>query len=81
VTNDELTELTELAFFWGMHPAARRRPARRFHHDQPTDPDQLANWLPAPEGPFRFAFRFYGPRDGLVDWSYPMPGIVRQPAE
>jgi hypothetical protein len=46
-------------------------------HERPADPDKLRNWLPAPEGPFRFAFRFYGPNDGLLDWTYPMPGIVR----
>lgn len=46
-------------------------------HEKPTDPDQLRNWLPAPEGSFHFAFRFYGPMSGLVDGTYDMPGIVR----
>jgi hypothetical protein len=46
-------------------------------HDRPSEPDQARNWLPAPQGPFRFAFRFYGPKDGLLDWTYPMPGVVR----
>jgi hypothetical protein len=45
--------------------------------DKPQDPNQLKNWLPAPDGSFRFAFRFYGPKDGLIDWSYNMPGVVR----
>ena len=46
-------------------------------HEKPTDPNQLRNWLPAPEGRFRFAFRYYGPMSGLLDGSYDMPGIVR----
>lgn len=45
--------------------------------EKPADPDQLRNWLPAPEGSFHFAFRFYGPMSELVDGSYDMPGIVR----
>lgn len=46
-------------------------------HEKPTDAMQLRNWLPAPEGRFRFAFRYYGPMSGLLDGSYDMPGIVR----
>lgn len=49
-------------------------------HDPPDDPHQAKNWLPAPHGGFRFAFRFYGPMGGLIDATYPMPAIVRQPA-
>lgn len=48
-------------------------------HDKPTDPDQQRNWLPAPEGSFHFAFRFYGPMAGLLDGSYDMLGVVRTP--
>jgi hypothetical protein len=46
-------------------------------HDEPADPDARRNWLPAPKGPFRFAFRFYGPKGKLIDWTYDMPGVVR----
>ena len=46
-------------------------------HDRPSDPNQLKNWLPAPEGRFRFAFRFYGPEGSLIDWTYDMPGVVK----
>ncbi|HEX6501369.1 MAG TPA: DUF1254 domain-containing protein [Micromonosporaceae bacterium] len=45
--------------------------------DRPTEPNQLANWLPAPDGPFRFAFRYYGPKGSVVDGRYRMPAIVR----
>jgi hypothetical protein len=46
-------------------------------HEEPTDPNQRKNWLPAPEGDFRFAARFYGPYTPLIDGSYNMPGVVR----
>lgn len=46
-------------------------------NEKPTDSDQLRNWLPAPKGSFRFAFRFYGPKGKLIDWTYDMPGLVR----
>jgi hypothetical protein len=45
--------------------------------DEPSDPDQRRNWLPAPKGAFQFTARFYGPYGPLIDGSYAMPGIVR----
>jgi hypothetical protein len=41
--------------------------------NKPSDPIQLKNWLPAPEGAFRFTARFYGPKMGIIDGSYKMP--------
>jgi hypothetical protein len=46
-------------------------------HGKPQDPNQIKNWLPAPEANFHFALRFYGPKCALVDGSYNIPGIVR----
>lgn len=46
-------------------------------HDEPTDLKQRQNWLPAPEGAFQFAARFYGPYTPVIEGSYNMPGIVR----
>ena len=46
-------------------------------HKRPSDPLQAQNWLPAPEGSFRFVFRLFGPMDGVLDWTYDMPGIIR----
>jgi hypothetical protein len=46
-------------------------------NEEPTDPDQRKNWLPAPKGGFQFAARFYGPHGPLIDGSYNMPGVVR----
>jgi hypothetical protein len=45
--------------------------------DEPADPNQKKNWLPAPEDGFQFAARFYGPHGPLIDASYDMPGVVR----
>ncbi|SNT40317.1 DUF1254 domain-containing protein [Tropicimonas sediminicola] len=45
--------------------------------EEPEDPLQLQNWLPAPEGDFQFTARFYGPYSSLIDGRYNMPGIVR----
>mgnify|MGYP000169792093 FL=1 len=46
-------------------------------YDEPADPRQRQNWLPAPKEGFRFAARFYGPFTPLIDASYNMPGVVR----
>ena len=45
--------------------------------EKPGDPNKLRNWLPAPEGDFRFAARFYGPHANLIDGSYDMPRVVK----
>ena len=45
--------------------------------ERPTDPNQVMNWLPAPEGDFRLVARFYGPKANLIDGAYPMPRPVR----
>jgi hypothetical protein len=45
--------------------------------DEPSDPRQKQNWLPAPEGGFQFAARCYGPHGPLIDASYNMPSVVR----
>jgi hypothetical protein len=46
-------------------------------HDQPADPKQRQNWLPAPKDGFQFAARFYGPYTPVIEGSYNMPGVVR----
>ena len=46
-------------------------------NEEPTDPNQKKNWLPAPKEGFQFAARFYGPYTPLIDGSYNMPGVVR----
>jgi hypothetical protein len=46
-------------------------------HDAPADGRLLANWLPAPAGPFQIALRTYLPRPELRDGSANMPVIIR----
>jgi hypothetical protein len=46
-------------------------------HDQPGDPKQRQNWLPAPKDGFQFGARFYGPYTPVIEGSYNMPGVVR----
>ncbi len=45
--------------------------------DKPTDPKKLKNWLPAPEGDFRFTARYYGPYMSIVNGRYNMPEPVK----
>jgi hypothetical protein len=61
--DQELRELVKLVIY--------------IQNEKPADPNQLRNWLSAPKGSFRFAFRFYGPKGKLIDWTYDMPGLVR----
>ncbi len=49
-------------------------------HDQPTRA-QRANWLPAPEGPFRPILRMYLPEAAIVDGTYELPAIRRVDTE
>lgn len=46
-------------------------------HEKPTDLKKLKNWLPAPEGAFRFTARFYHPKMSIIDGSYKMPVPVK----
>lgn len=41
--------------------------------DEPTDPKERANWLPAPDGPFYLVMRHYSPRAAILtgDWVPP----------
>lgn len=43
----------------------------------PSDPELRANWLPAPEGPFRPLIRMYEPEPSVVDGRYTLPPIQR----
>lgn len=46
-------------------------------HDAPADPRELANWLPAPAGPFYLDLRLYVPDDSLAlgKWAPPTVSI------
>lgn len=44
---------------------------------EPDDPQQRANWLPAPAGPFRPVLRMYVPEASVFDGSYRVPAVER----
>jgi hypothetical protein len=45
--------------------------------DAPEDPATRANWLPAPEGPFRPVLRLYEPDESIFDGRYILPPVTR----
>lgn len=47
-------------------------------HEEPTDPRERANWLPAPNGPFYLVARHYSPRPAIVTGDWMPPPIERR---
>ena len=45
--------------------------------DEPTDPGQKANWLPAPNGPIYMVLRLYWPKEAILDGRWLPPGIQK----
>jgi hypothetical protein len=43
--------------------------------DEPTDPVQKANWLPAPDGPIYIVMRLYWPKEATLNGKWQPPGI------
>lgn len=50
-----------------------------FQHQAPSSPEQLANWLPAPEGEFNLMLRLYWPTQAALDRTWLPPTIQRLP--
>jgi hypothetical protein len=44
----------------------------------PSDPDQKANWLPAPAAPFYMVLRMYGPKPEVLAGKWVLPKIERR---
>lgn len=44
-------------------------------HEDPG-PDRRSNWLPAPEGPFFFVGRFYGPGPAILEGKWSLPRLI-----
>ena len=44
--------------------------------DEPTDPVQKANWLPAPDGPIYLVMRLYWPKEAALNGSWQPPAIM-----
>ena len=42
--------------------------------DEPTDPVQKANWLPAPDGPIYMVMRLYWPKEAALNGSWVAAG-------
>lgn len=52
-------------------------PTITISHEEPTDPTERANWLPAPAGDFRPLLRVYAPGAAVLDGTYEMQPIRR----
>ena len=46
-------------------------------HEQPQDAAKLANWLPAPNGPFGLALRLYWPDQDILDGKWEPSSIKK----
>lgn len=46
-------------------------------HEQPEEPAERANWLPAPKGPFYLVLRNYWPEKAALDGTWSLPRIGR----
>lgn len=44
---------------------------------QKDKPDDISNWLPAPDGDFNLTMRLYGPQTPVLNGSYRLPAVKR----
>jgi hypothetical protein len=44
---------------------------------EPTDADQKANWLPAPDGPIYTVMRLYWPKDDALNGTWTPPAVAK----
>jgi hypothetical protein len=64
----------------GLHVAADGSLTIYVQSDAPTDPQQRANWLPAPKDrDFSLFVRAYWPQTPVIDGSWTPPAVERQP--
>ncbi|MEV6212400.1 DUF1254 domain-containing protein [Kitasatospora sp. NPDC051914] len=47
--------------------------------DRPEDPQEQANWLPVPPGPFTVLLRVYGPEPTVLDGRWQRPPLTVRP--
>jgi hypothetical protein len=45
--------------------------------DKPTEADQAANWLPAPDGPIYLVMRLYWPQEAALKGTWKPPAVQR----
>ena len=46
-------------------------------HNEPKDPKERANWLPAPEGNFYLIMRIYMPKESVLNGSWEPPAVTK----
>jgi hypothetical protein len=46
-------------------------------HEEPNDPEQRANWLPAPEGDIYLVLRLYGAEPEVLEGKWTPPSVMR----
>jgi hypothetical protein len=61
----------------GLHRGADGSLTIVMQHDEPSEPERRANWLPTPAGAFRPILRMYEPAAAVFDGSYVLPAITR----
>ncbi len=47
-------------------------------HDEPTDPKERANWLPAPQGRFYLVTRHYSPKAAILTGDWVPPPVTKR---
>jgi hypothetical protein len=60
----------------GLKPASDGALTIYLQNQRPTNPIELANWLPAPAGPFRLLLRLYQPQPAALNGTWKPPQIV-----
>ena len=61
----------------GLHKGADGSLTIVMQHDEPSEPERRANWLPTPAGAFRPILRMYEPAAAVFDGGYVLPAITR----
>ena len=50
-------------------------------HEEPDDPSERANWLPAPAGDYYLVLRLYGAKPEVIDGKWTPPPIHKPDAD
>jgi hypothetical protein len=62
----------------GLHTAEDGSLTIVMQQDEPSSPEDRANWLPTPAGDFRPLLRMYEPDNAIFDGSYQLPPISKR---
>jgi hypothetical protein len=61
----------------GLHAAPDGSLTVVMQHDEPSEPERRANWLPTPDTNFRPILRMYEPDEAVFDGGFELPAIRR----